>query len=370
MDPKGKYHRQIILPGFGSDCQQLLRSSKVLVIGAGGLGCPALLYLAAAGIGTLGIADDDIVDLTNLHRQILYNENDVGKSKAITASEKIQASFPECSVFTYNIKIDRSNILSIIGQYDVIVDGTDNLSTRYLINDACSLRSKPWVYGSVYKYQGQVAVFNHSSTSYRDVFPEASSSHIPNCSETGVLGVLAGIIGNLQANEVIKLITNTGIPAINKLLTFDALSASFYEVAITPNPDTVQRTPKTDTEFLSGRSKASQGKCNILCNTIDGAEAQRLLTGSLAVFVDVRDSYEEPEIENHHFLKIPLDELADQHTLLSRFEHMIIVCSAGQRSKAAAMYLKKIYPQNHIVSLEGGLNNWSDFTKTLQHEHT
>jgi len=226
-----RYHHQMILKDFGEAGQQKLLQAKVLVIGAGGLGCPALQYLTAAGIGTIGIVDDDVVTLSNLHRQILYSTSDIGFLKAEKAAEKLRQLNPEISIIVYSERLTTQNALSIMKAYDVIIDGTDNFSTRYMINDACVLLQKPLVYGAVSQYEGQVAIFNYKKenlyegVNYRDLFPyPPKDTEVLNCAEAGVLGILPGIIGTMQANETIKLITGIGKPLINRMLTFNALN--------------------------------------------------------------------------------------------------------------------------------------------------
>lgn len=236
----GRYFRQMILKGFGAAAQEKLLQAKVLVIGAGGLGCPALQYLAAAGIGKIGIADFDIVSLSNLHRQILYTENDIGTLKAEKAKIYLSNLNPEIEIISYCEKIDKENVNAIISKYDVIIDATDNLESRYVINDACVELNKPFVLGAVYEYQGQVAILNYADEKnnkrihYRDIFPaNASGEALPDCASNGALGVLCGIIGTMQANEAIKLITGIGKPLINQLLTYDSLTNETYIVDLT-----------------------------------------------------------------------------------------------------------------------------------------
>ncbi len=233
----GRYFRQLLLKGFGAAAQEKLLQSKVLVVGAGGLGCPALQYLAAAGIGTIGIADFDKVSLTNLHRQILYTANDIGAYKAEKAKNYLSNLNPEIEIISYLEKIEKENVNAIISKYDVIIDATDNLEARYTINDACVFLNKPFVLGAIHEYQGQVAILNYvdetnsKAISYRDIFPNLSAgSELPNCEANGVLGVLCGIIGTMQANEAIKLIAGIGTPLINKLLTYDSLTNETYIV--------------------------------------------------------------------------------------------------------------------------------------------
>ncbi|HSF45683.1 MAG TPA: HesA/MoeB/ThiF family protein, partial [Chitinophagaceae bacterium] len=226
-----RYQRQIILKGFGVAAQDKLAAAKVLVIGAGGLGCPALQYLVAAGLGHIGIVDHDIVSESNLHRQVLFNMEDVGRAKVEVASEKLSALNPDIKLETWKVNFAHQQCVDLLSQFDIVLDGTDNFATRYLVNDACVLWKKPLVFGAVSQFEGQVAVFNvlrqdgSRSSNYRDLFPvPPKAGEILNCAEAGVLGVLPGIIGTMQAAEVIKLVTELGEPLIDKLLTYNALT--------------------------------------------------------------------------------------------------------------------------------------------------
>ena len=231
---KNRYSRHILLDKIGLEGQEKLKGAKVLVIGAGGLGCPVLQYLTAAGVGTIGIIDFDIVDETNLQRQILFTVNDVGVNKAEAAENRLRQLNPYVRFNIYPERLTTKNALNLFSEYDIIVDGTDNFSTRYLVNDACVITGKPLVYGAIYKFEGQVAVFNfNGGPSYRCLFPEPpKSGSVPNCSEVGVIGVLPGLIGTQQANEVIKLILEIGEPLSGKLLTYNSLDNSFFTLKV------------------------------------------------------------------------------------------------------------------------------------------
>lgn len=251
-----RYSKQLLLPEIGIKGQEKLKSARVLVIGAGGLGCPVLQYLAAAGVGTLGIVDFDVVDETNLQRQILYSTEDIGKSKVIVAANKISLLNPFIKIEVVNDKLETGNIFEIIADYGVAVDCSDNFETRYLINDACVLLNKPFVYGGIHKFEGQLSVFNYKSSdgnygaTYRCAFPEPHSEEtILNCSLTGVLGTLPGIIGTLQANEVIKMITGIGEVCSEKIVLINALSLNFSEMKIKRNENVWNNIPKTKEEL-------------------------------------------------------------------------------------------------------------------------
>jgi sulfur-carrier protein adenylyltransferase/sulfurtransferase len=250
-----RYGRQMLIPAFGVSGQQKLLAAKVLMIGAGGLGCPALQYLVAAGVGTVGIVDHDIVAVSNLHRQVLYSTADIGQSKALRAKVVLEALNPEIQIRAYPEQLTPANALGIMREYDIIVDGTDNFATRYMINDACVLLGKPLVYGAVSRFEGQVAVFNQqdqktASVNYRDLYPQPpDAGTVLNCAEAGVLGVLPGIIGAMQANEVIKLITGIGKPLINRLLTYNALNNQFFEIGLTTQAGTKALIPGDEIAF-------------------------------------------------------------------------------------------------------------------------
>ena len=251
-----RYQRQIILKELGIAGQQQLTAAKVLVIGAGGLGCAALQYLVAAGVGTIGIVDDDIVNLSNLQRQVLYAVKDIGKEKSLTAKEKLQQLNPEISIIAYNERLTTKNALHIFQNFDIIMDGTDNFASRYLINDACALMHKPTVFGAVSQFEGQLAIFNYSANNestpvnYRDLFPvPPKDDEVLNCAEAGVLGVLPGIIGTMMANETIKLITGIGKPLINSMLTYNALNNQVFEVELSSHPATALLMPKDAESF-------------------------------------------------------------------------------------------------------------------------
>ena len=229
-DEQSRYNKQIILPEIKLEGQEKLRSAKVLVIGAGGLGCPVLQYLAAAGVGTLGIVDGDKVEISNLQRQVLYTADNIGQSKAIVAERKLRALNPHINTHTYPVFIDSKNALELMRTYDIIVDGSDNFATRYLINDACIILDKPMVSGAIYKFEGQVSVFNYNNgPTYRCIFPEPpNADESPNCAEIGVIASLPGIIGTIQANEVIKIITGIGEVLSGKLLVIDTLTMNTH----------------------------------------------------------------------------------------------------------------------------------------------
>jgi sulfur-carrier protein adenylyltransferase/sulfurtransferase len=358
-----RYSRQTILKGFDLEAQQKLTDAKVLMIGAGGLGCPALQYLAAAGAGTIGIVDDDVVSLSNLHRQILFNMTDIGFSKAIKAQEKLEALNPEITVIAYNERLANKNALDIIAGYDIIIDGTDNFATRYLINDACVLLNKPLVYGAVSQFEGQVAVFNFQK---EDGTPQPpTEDEVQNCAEAGVLGILPGIIGTMQANETIKLITGIGKSLIGSILTYNALTNQVYEIALTTNETARQLIPtdreifmQTDYEWLcSSRKKYFE---------IDAESFDKLIAEKNIAVIDVREAGELPMVNNFAHPQIPLSKINEQLTKIST-ETIVLFCQTGKRSAAAAKnLLEKFGSTKKIYSLHGGIINWMKEKQTQQ----
>ena len=342
-----RYSCQMALPGFDEQAQLLLQNARVLIVGAGGLGCPAAQYLAAAGVGTLGIVDDDLVSEGNLHRQILYGPADFGQKKAIIACERLQRQNPGIKLVPLDLRITSQNILDIAAQYDIIVDCTDNFDTRYLLNDAGVLTGKPVVYAAIYQFEGQVAVWNVvdeagvNSPNYRDLFPKVDASLIPDCAEGGVIPTLAGIIGCMQANEVIKYITKTGELLAGKVLIFDAQSMQSRIIKIGNKTNThINRLVET-----------------VIIPTISAIDLKRGLSDDSVQLVDVRtlEEREQFDIGGDH---IPLDEL---YAIIEQLEFTgktAFYCATGKRSAEAVKAIKKRYPQAEVFSLEGGLKSW------------
>ena len=285
-----RFERQVMLPGFGPEGQAKLKQAAVLVIGAGGLGCPALLYLAAAGVGRICVVDGDVVALSNLNRQVLYGEKDLGKNKAETAVRYFQEKYNDIQWKAIPEFISVENAQELIFHYDVVVDGSDNFPTRYLVNDACVLLKKPLVFGAIYQHEGQVSVFNQGpgACNYRDLYPQQpTAEEIPNCAETGVLGVVPGIIGSLMALEVIKVLSGLGKPLVNKVLYFNSLNSQSYEVEIQPSAGSA--VPTSWSEFEQRKyDLATEGIAQLTWN-----DAMKLM-GQEVAFVDVRELGEMP----------------------------------------------------------------------------
>lgn len=347
---QNRFERQIILKGFGDAGQDKLQKARVLVVGAGGLGCPILLYLAAMGVGTLGIVDGDTIDETNLNRQVTYGMGDIGMPKAETAGLHVMNKYTDIKVNAYNQHLTRHNCHKIISEYDVVIDGTDNFPSRYLINDACVMLNKPLVFGAIYQYEGQVAVFNlNGSTNYRDVHPEINELNVPNCTQNGVLGVLAGIIGTMMANETIKIISGIGKPLVNKVLYYNMLNNKSYEVAISPQTKLGSVSFMTNQSFCTKNLKKS--------NEISWQEAFEYLNGepSESVLVDVREPNEMPKIENLGVIILPLSQLDTTYEQLNKEKNILIFCQAGFRSQRAVEKLNRVLTNKNIFSISGGL---------------
>ena len=360
-----RYNRQIILKGFGEKAQQKLAQAKVMVVGAGGLSCPALQYLTAAGIGCIGIADSDIISLSNLHRQTLYATADIGLHKVDVATQRLQNINPSVKIFPYQFDIDNSNALSIFREYDYVLDGTDNFAARYLINDACFILKKPLVFGAVSQYQGQLSVFNKADknnlvTNYRDIFPVApKKGEVLNCAEAGVLGVLPGIIGTMQAAEIIKLTTGIGKPAINKLLTYNVLNNDIYEIDITASANKYQQ-PLNEKEFLQMDYNEFCDVTKTHIKDIDAAQFQLLRAMPDTIVIDVRELGELPLITSIEHLQLPMTVFMDNIKEVK--EHRIILfCQHGIRSiYAGEMILELFGNSKEVYSLKGGISRWSN----------
>jgi len=359
-----RYQRQILLKGFGLEGQHKLLQAKVLVVGAGGLGCPALQYLAAAGVGTIGIVDEDIVSITNLHRQILFTVDDIGLPKASTAKERLAKLNPEISINAYNERLTTNNALAIIKDYDIVIDATDNFSSRYLINDACVLLNKPIVYGAVSQFEGQVAILNyHSTTSiasanYRDLFPKPPiDGEVLNCAEVGVLGVLPGIIGSMQASETIKLITGIGKPLVNTVLTYHSLTNQLYEIEIVANPSTRFLLPVNEADFIT---MDYEWFCSSTNNKfeIDIENFNRMANSADVEIIDIRELGETPIPTDFSFIQIPLSQFNKNIATIKK-ETIIVFCQSGKRSLQAAQILFDTFGETKIIySLQGGITEW------------
>jgi molybdopterin/thiamine biosynthesis adenylyltransferase/rhodanese-related sulfurtransferase len=349
-----RYDRQLRLEGFGKEKQQLLEAAKVLVIGAGGLGVPVLQYLTAMGIGKIGIVEHDTVSITNLQRQVLYATSDEGKSKVLVAIKRLQQLNPEIHFAVYDTFLTPDNALSIIKDYDVVVDCTDNFGTRYLVNDACVIAGKPFVYGAIYKYEGQVSVFNYQgSATYRCLFPEPPlAGDMLSCSEIGVLGVLPGIIGCYQANEVVKVITGIGIPLSNQLLTIDILNNAHHTFTITPTPGNHAITALQD--------DYGQDVCEVPgVQSISVQELQHWLdAGKDFQLIDVREAHEWEICHIPQAVHIPMRKAMEVITQLPVQQPVAVLCHHGMRSRAVAQQLVAA-GFRQVYNVEGGIHAWA-----------
>ena len=343
---KKQYDRHLILNEIGEEGQLKLKKAKVLVIGAGGLGCPILQYLSAAGVGTIGVVDDDNVDQSNLQRQILYTRQDIGKNKAESSTKRLKSLNPFVNFRVYRTRLTVKNVLNLFKNYDLIVDGTDNFPSRYLINDAAVLTDKPIIFGSIFKFKGQLSVFNYKNgPTYRCLFPTPPiANEVPNCSEIGVLGVLPGIIGSLQANEVLKIILGLGEILTGKLLTFDALSMNQRLFTFKKNPSI--SITKLEEEYDS------------ICGIPPAAKEINFTTFKNQAFqfnvLDVRTPKERNEFHIKSF-HIPLNDLSERHHEISQDKKLLVYCKSGVRSASAIEILQENGFKNELVNLKGGL---------------
>jgi molybdopterin/thiamine biosynthesis adenylyltransferase/rhodanese-related sulfurtransferase len=357
MNENERYSRQITLKGFGENGQNKLSVAKVLIAGVGGLGCPALLYLAASGVGCIGIVDDDFVSLNNLHRQVLFSTEDVGKPKVQVAEKKIKESNPEVKIISYQEKLTNENALEIISKYDIVLDGTDNFPSKYLINDACVLLDKPLIYGSVSKFEGQLSIFNvadkkNVKCNYRDLFPQPPDEKILNCSEEGVLGVLTGIIGTMQANEAIKLLTGIGDPLINSLLIFNSQNNQSYTLEITENKE-AYHLPSNENEFKQ-TNYDWLCKPDIKIEEIDDKQFRKMLNEDAVLFIDVREVEEKPMMNFNH-KKMPLSRFQKEIENITE-NKIVFFCQTGKRSlDAAKILLDQFGETKKVYSLKGGV---------------
>jgi sulfur-carrier protein adenylyltransferase/sulfurtransferase len=368
-DDLSRYSRHLILPEVGMEGQQRLKAARVLCIGAGGLGSPLAFYLAAAGVGTLGIVDFDVVDASNLQRQIIHSTKDIGRKKLDSAEEKLKALNPALNLVKHDTMLSSSNALEIFKDYDIVADGTDNFPTRYLVNDACVLLGKPNVYGSIFRFEGQASVFaTEQGPCYRCLYPEPPPPGlVPSCAEGGVLGILPGLVGVIQATEAIKLILGNGEPLIGRLLLVDALNMRFRELKLRKNPDCpVCGTHPTVTQLID-----YQQFCGILPESRQPASLKngipqmtvkelkhRLDAGDELFVLDVREPYEY-QIANIGGKLIPQNDVPQRLGEIDRNREIVVHCLSGGRSQRIAEYLKQA-GYTKVANLAGGIRAWSE----------
>lgn len=365
-----RYSRHLMLQGFGSDSQHKLKNAKVLVVGAGGLGSPALLYLAAAGVGTLGIADADTVELSNLQRQVLFTTDDIGLPKADVAARRLRQLNTDITIISHNIRLTAETVAGILTGYDIVLDGSDNFATRYLVNDACVLYDKPLVYGSILRYEGQVAVFNVKqadgtyTSNYRDLFPiPPEPDSVPDCSQAGVLGVLPGMIGTLQASEVIKLIAGIGEPATDRLVLFDSLSLQQTIIRLRSQNTRTAITHLINYDEFCGISPGKSKSLNIQNSTnmkeVTVQELKQLIdSGADFQLIDVREPHEY-DICNIEGELIPQAEVPGSVDRISKDKQVVIHCRSGARSGNMVQWLEKNHGFTNLYNLKGGILAWA-----------
>ena len=368
-DELSRYSRHLILPEVGVEGQRKLKAARVLCVGTGGLGSPLALYLAAAGVGTLGLVDFDVVDASNLQRQIIHSTADIGRKKLDSAEEKLKALNPALKVVKHDTLLSSANALDILKDYDVVADGTDNFPTRYLVNDACVLLGKPNAYGSIFRFEGQASVFGaKDGPCYRCLYPEPPPPGlVPSCAEGGVLGILPGLVGVIQATETIKLILGIGEPLIGRLLLVDALNMRFRQLKLLKNPecpvcgDHPTVTKLIDYQQFCGIEPASERQSAVK-NGIPQVSPKdlkkRIDAGENLFILDVREPFEY-QIANIGGVLIPQNDVAQRIGEIDRTREIVVQCKSGGRSQRIAEYLKQSgFPK--VSNLAGGILAWSD----------
>jgi len=367
IDEVRRYSRHLIIPDVAMDGQKRLKNAKVLCIGAGGLGSPALMYLAAAGVGTLGIVEFDVVDESNLQRQIIHGQSDVGRSKAESARDSVREINPLVQVNVHELRLDSSNVLELFSQYDLIVDGTDNFATRYLVNDACVLLGKPYIWGSIYRFDGQASVFwAEHGPCYRCLYPEPPPpGMVPSCAEGGVLGVLCASIGSIQATEAIKVLTGIGEPLLGSLMVYDALEMNYRKIKVRKDPEcAVCGEHPTVTELIDYEAfcgvVSEEAQEAAAGSTITAAELKELLDSDKPVFlVDVREPAEFEIVSIPGATLIPKDEIlrGDALSALPQDKQIVMYCKTGVRSAETLAAVKRA-GFSDAVHVQGGVSAW------------
>lgn len=371
-DELERYSRHLIIPDFNIEGQRKLKAAKVLVVGSGGLGSPVLLYIAAAGVGTIGILDFDVVDDSNLQRQVLFSQADVGRPKVEAARDRIVGLNPHINVVVHNTKLTSENALNIIKDYDIVADGTDNFPTRYLVNDACVLLDKVNVYASIYRFEGQASVFNYVDSegnrgpNYRDLFPSPPPPGlVPSCAEGGVIGVLPGILGSLQANEVIKVISGIGDNLSGRLFLFDALSFETRTLKVKRDPanpingENPSQTGLIDYHQFCGLDVNSSQE-ELVVKEVDVQELSQMIIDKVDYqLIDVREPYEY-EIANLSGDLMPLNQVSEFAAKIQKDKKVVIHCRSGVRSAKAIQQLENEFGFNNLYNLKGGILAYAD----------
>jgi molybdopterin/thiamine biosynthesis adenylyltransferase/rhodanese-related sulfurtransferase len=361
VDEVRRYSRHLIIPDVAMTGQKRLKNARVLCVGAGGLGSPALMYLAAAGVGTLGIVEFDVVDESNLQRQIIHGQSDIGRPKADSARDTVAEINPLVNVVVHNTRLDNDNVLEIFGQYDLIVDGTDNFATRYLVNDACVLLGKPYVWGSIYRFDGQASVFwDEYGPNYRDLYPDPPPpGMVPSCAEGGVLGVLCASIGSIMATEAIKLITGVGETLLGRLMIYDALEMTYNQVSIRKDPNTPKITELIDYEAFCG-VVSEEAQAAAVGSTITAAELKELIDSAKPIaLIDVREPAEWEIVRIPGATLIPKDEIlrGDALSGLPQDRQIVMYCKTGVRSAETLAAVKNAGFRD-AVHVQGGVTAW------------
>ncbi|MBN9758605.1 MULTISPECIES: adenylyltransferase/sulfurtransferase MoeZ [unclassified Pseudonocardia] len=360
-----RYSRHLIIPDVGMDGQKRLKNAKVLVVGAGGLGSPALLYLAAAGVGTLGIVEFDVVDESNLQRQVIHGQSDVGRPKAESARDSIREVNPFVDVRLHNERLTSENVLDVFRDYDLILDGTDNFATRYLVNDAAVLLGKPYVWGSIFRFEGQASVFwedapNGQGLNYRDLYPEPPPpGMVPSCAEGGVLGVLCASIGSIMVNEAIKLLTGIGEPLLGRLVIYDALETTWRQVKIRKDPETPKITELIDYDAFCG-TVTQEAQDAAAGSTITVGELKQMIdSGKDFQLIDVREPHEYEIVRIPGSVLIPKDRILSGAALseIAQDKPVVLHCKSGGRSAEALAALHKAGFRD-AVHVGGGVLSW------------
>jgi len=365
-DELRRYVRHLVLPRVGPDGQERLKGASALIVGLGGLGSPAALYLAAAGVGRLGLLDDDRVDESNLQRQVLHGTASVGRAKTESAHARLRDLNPFIALEPHAVRLTPQNAVALVGAYDVVIDGTDQFAVRYLVNDACVIAGRPNVYGSVHRFEGQVAVFDAThGPCYRCLFPEPPApGSVPNCAEGGVLGVLPGIIGSMQAVEAIKLLLGIGEPLIGRLLHFDALTMRTHEVGFTRDAGCAMcgtarpRTLLDDYDAFCGTDRRTDATMDNDIEMTPREVKERMAAGWTPWLLDVREPWEFATAQLPGATLVPLGELAGRAAEVPRAADVVVYCHHGMRS-ARAVSMLRLAGWDRVRNLSGGIDRWS-----------
>lgn len=363
-EERRRYSRHLVLEGFGVEQQLALKNARVIVVGAGGLGCPVLLYLAAAGVGTIGIVDSDTVEVSNLQRQVLFTDKDIGYSKASCAAKHLSERNPHLTIREHALRLDSSNALQVLQDYDLVIDGSDNFPTRYLVNDASVLLDKPLVYGSILQYEGQVSVLNMKenggarTTNYRDLFPEPPKpGTVQNCAEAGVLGVMAGLLGTLMANEALKIITGTGTILTNRLLLVDSQTLDFNTIRFRERGTRSTIKKLIDYDDFCGLTDSKTKTTGM--KEVDVYELKELKdSGADFQLIDVREPHERDICEIGGDL-IPMVQVPHSVEKIARNKQVVIYCRSGNRSGKIIAWLEQNHDFDNLYNLKGGILDWA-----------